>query len=192
MRNKLSLKFILSAAEQIITRLQFIHKLGFVHRDIKPENFLVGGAKKSNILHMIDFGLTKRFLNPKTGKHIKYKDGLDITGTIRFISINTHDGIEHSRRDDLESTGYLLMYLLMGKLPWQGIKAKYKKEKYELIKQSKIDMTKEELWKGFPEEFQLYFDYVLNLEFEEDPNYDYLKRLFKDLFLRMGYEHDRD
>lgn len=189
---QLSLKSVLIAADQILSRLEFIHNMGFLHRDIKPENFLIGGAKKTRTLYVIDFGLTKRYTNPKNGKHIKYQTGKPLSGTIRYISVNTHNGIEQSRRDDLESAGYVFMYLLRGQLPWQKIKAKYKKEKYEKIRQCKIDTLKGELCEGYPEEFQLYFDYVMSLDFEDEPNYGYLKKLFRDLFMRMGYEFDKD
>ncbi len=121
------------------TRMQKLHDnpwngaifdaAGLERINLKPENFLIGGTKKTSTLHVIDFGLTKRYVNPKTGKHISFKDGKDIIGTIRYVSINTHKGIEQSRRDDLESLGFLFMYLLCSKLPWQGIKCKFKKQK---------------------------------------------------------------
>ena len=84
------------------------------------------------------------------------------------------------------------MYLLRGNLPWQGVKAKLKREKYEKIKEMKLEGLKGSLFEGYPEEFQSYFDHVHNLEFTEEPNYEYLKKSFKDLFYRMGYEYDKD
>lgn len=123
---QLSLKTVLIIAEQLIARLEFLHNMGFIHRDIKPENFLVSASKKSSTLYVIDFGLTKRYVNPKSGDHITYKEGKAIIGTVRYVSIHTHKGIEQSRRDDLESAGYVIMYLLRGKLPWQGLKCKFK------------------------------------------------------------------
>lgn len=95
-----------------------LHAKNFVHRDIKPENFLMGLGKKSHIVHMIDFGLAKRYRDGKTHQHIPYKENKNLTGTARYASVNAHLGIEQSRRDDLESIGYVLVYLANGNLPW--------------------------------------------------------------------------
>jgi len=122
--------------------------------------------------------------------HIPYKDNKSLTGTARYTSINTHLGIEPSRRDDLEAIGYVLMYFLKGSLPWQGLKASTKKEKYEKIMEKKISTPVDVLCKGFPEEFSIYLNYCRSLRFEDRPDYLYVKRLFRDLYFRLYTEWD--
>ena len=117
-KRKFSLKTVLMLGEQMVSRLEFLHNNHFIHRDMKPDNFLVGINKKQHLLYMIDYGLAKRYRDPKTGDHIPYRDGKSLTGTARYASVNTHLGIEQSRRDDLESICYILIYFLKGTLPW--------------------------------------------------------------------------
>jgi serine/threonine protein kinase len=187
-----------------LQRIEFVHSRHFLHRDIKPDNFLIGIGKKQHYVYIIDFGLAKRFRDPKTGEHIPYRDGKNLTGTARYASVNTHLGIgkphsspfsnqpsiEQSRRDDLESLGFVLMYFNRGNLPWQGLPAKTKKEKYEKIRDKKLSTSIEALTKGYPEEFAIYMNYCRSLKFEEKPDIGYLRKLFKDLFYRMGYDYD--
>lgn len=150
---KFSLKTVLMIGDQMIQRIEYLHNNHFIHRDMKPDNFLVGIAKKQHMIYMIDFGLAKRYRDPKTGEHIPYRDNKSLTGTARYASVNTHLGIEQARRDDLESIGFILIYFLKGTLPWQGLQAKNKNDKYDKIKEKKVATTIEALCRGLPEEF---------------------------------------
>jgi serine/threonine protein kinase len=187
---KFSLKTVLMLADQMISRVEYCHAKNFVHRDIKPDNFLMGTGKKGHHVYMIDFGLAKKYRDHKTHVHIQYKDNKNLTGTARYASINTHLGIEQSRRDDLESLGYVLMYFNRGSLPWQGLKAGTKMQKYERISEKKMSTTVEMLCKGSPSEFASYLNYTRSLRFEDKPDYAYLRKLFRDLFTREGLQMD--
>jgi len=139
-RRRLSLKTVLMLAEQMLDRVEYFHKRNYIHRDIKPDNFVY----HNDLIYLIDYGLCKKFRCPKTHEHIPMKTGKNLTGTARYVSINTHTGIEPSRRDDLESLCYVWLYFLRGSLPWQGQKGA-KKEKYQKIMQLKQETSIEEL-----------------------------------------------
>ncbi|XP_074282289.1 casein kinase 1-like protein 10 [Silene latifolia] len=187
---KFSLKTVLMLADQMINKVEYMHSRGFLHRDIKPDNFLMGLGRKANQVYVIDFGLAKKFRDLQTHKHIPYRENKNLTGTARYASVNTHLGVEQSRRDDLESLGYVLMYFLRGSLPWQGLKAGTKKQKYDKISEKKMLTPIEVLCKNYPSEFTSYFHYCRSLRFDDKPDYSYLKRLFRDLFIREGYQFD--
>jgi len=187
---RFSLKTVLLLADQLISRVDYIHSRNFIHRDIKPDNFLMGLGKKGNLVYIIDFGLAKKYRDGRTHQHIPYRENKNLTGTARYASINTHLGIEQSRRDDLESLGYVLMYFNRGSLPWQGLKAATKRQKYERISEKKMSTPIEELCKGYPAEFLTYLSYCRALRFEERPDYSYLRQLFRTLFHRQGFTYD--
>lgn len=176
---KFSIKTVVMTAKQMITRVQTIHEKNLIYRDIKPDNFLIGRpmTKAANTIHVVDFGMAKQYRDPKTKQHIPYRERKSLSGTARYMSINTHLGREQSRRDDLEALGHVFMYFLRGGLPWQGLKAATNKQKYEKIGEKKQSTPIKELCEGFPEEFGIYLNYVRKLGFEETPDYDFLREL---------------
>lgn len=117
--------------------MEEIHRHGLVYRDAKPANFLVGRKARAGLVHVVDFGLAKRYKDPKLAKHVELKKGRRFTGTARYASVNAHMGLEQSRRDDLESICYITIYFLKGKLPWQGIKEESKEKKHNMIAECK-------------------------------------------------------
>jgi serine/threonine protein kinase len=141
-------------------------------------------------VYIIDFGLAKKYRDTRTHQHIPYRENKNLTGTARYASINTHLGIEQSRRDDLESLGYVLMYFNRGSLPWQGLRAATKRQKYERISEKKMSTPIEELCRGFPAEFATYLNYCRTLRFDEKPDYSYLRQLLRNLFHRQGFTYD--
>ena len=154
---------VLIVAEQMITNLQEMHSLGYCHRDMKPANIMYGVGEKHSKVYLIDFGLSKTYWDDK-GEHIPFRDGLNLTGTSRYVSMNTHAGFQKSRRDDMEELGYVLMQLLIGDLPWAGgLGGLEKLEMYAKIKEGKQNVSLEELTKGFPIEFAEYIKYCREL-----------------------------
>ncbi|KAH8870320.1 Casein kinase I isoform alpha [Schistosoma japonicum] len=187
---RFTLKTVLMLADQMLARIEHVHNKNLIHRDIKPDNFLMGIGRHCNKVYMIDFGLAKRYRDVRTGRHISYREDKNLTGTARYASINAHLGIEQSRRDDLESLGYVLMYFNRGCLPWQGLRATTKRQKYERISEKKMSTPVEVLCKGYPAEFQMYLNYCRGLRFDETPDYMYLRQLFRILFRTMSHQFD--
>ncbi|KNZ51422.1 uncharacterized protein VP01_3962g3 [Puccinia sorghi] len=189
---KFSVKTVVMTAKQMLTRVQTIHEKNLIYRDIKPDNFLIGrpGTKAANVVHVVDFGMAKQYRDAKTKVHIPYRERKSLSGTARYMSINTHLGREQSRRDDLEALGHVFMYFLRGGLPWQGLKAATNKQKYEKIGEKKQSTAIKELCENFPEEFGIYLNYVRKLGFEETPDYDFLRELFTKVLKNTGEVED--
>eukprot|EP00667_Euglena_gracilis_P008648 EG_transcript_8771 len=187
---RFTLKTVLMLADQMIARVEYFHSKQFLHRDIKPDNFLMGVGKKAHHMYIIDYGLAKKYIDSHTNEHIPFRDGKSLTGTARYASINAHLGYEQSRRDDLESLGYIFAYFLRGALPWQGLKADNKDDKYKVICEKKQKTSVESLCKGMPNEFVQYLTIVKGLEFKDKPDYAGLRKLFRDLFAREGFQMD--
>eukprot|EP00357_Protocruzia_adherens_P027714 CAMPEP_0115034482 /NCGR_PEP_ID=MMETSP0216-20121206/40681_1 /TAXON_ID=223996 /ORGANISM="Protocruzia adherens, Strain Boccale" /LENGTH=364 /DNA_ID=CAMNT_0002413383 /DNA_START=29 /DNA_END=1123 /DNA_ORIENTATION=+ len=188
---RMSLKTVIMVAIQMLTRIETVHERGLVHRDIKPDNFLVD-KKSIEEYHItvIDFGLAKKYYDSRTKTHIPFRGNKHLTGTARYASINAHLGYELSRRDDLEALGYVFLYFLLGSLPWQGLQAKSKKEKFKKIAEKKIYIPLEKLCHNLPEELKIYINYARNLKFEEKPDFRYVKGLFTELLAKLKFEND--
>ncbi|KAG6868285.1 hypothetical protein C0993_005570, partial [Termitomyces sp. T159_Od127] len=211
-----SLKTVLLLADQLISRIEFIHSNSLLHRDIKPANFVMGTGKAAHMVNVIDFGLAKKFRDPKTSNHIPYKqDDFHGVGTSLFAAINTHLGVESSRRDDLESLAYMLIYFLRGTLPWRKLRApntppppvspttsnpsppspipphQYNPVSvtWDLIRDAKLE-AEPLLTVGLPEEFEILYKYARGLEFDDLPDYEGLKNLFRGLAAKIGVNYD--
>ncbi|CAE7856748.1 CKL4 [Symbiodinium microadriaticum] len=183
---KFGLKTLLMMAEQMVRLLEYVHMKGYVHRDIKPENFLIGRGDRRNVVHLIDFGLAKR-LDPERPRLGPRRS---LVGTARYASICAHEGAEQGCKDDLEALAYVLIYLALGELPWQGIQAESKEEKHEKIMELKQQISVEELCKDCHDVFARFLRYTQGLKFQEKPDYTFIYRLFRDTLSVEGLEND--
>ena len=171
---------------QMIDRIEYIHSRKIIHRDIKPDNFVMGRGLKSHIVYVLDFGLSKKYWSSSHKCHIPFIQGKKLTGTARYASINALSGFEQSRRDDLESIGYIIMYFIRGSLPWQGLKINRKEDRYKKICEKKKETSAKDLCSGFPSEFEQFVSYTRNLEFTQVPDYNYLRSLLKNIIKKSG------
>ena len=175
-----SLENIINISIQMLDRIEFLHSKGFIHRDIKPENFALGNKKSNrNIVYLIDYGLTKPFINKNTKMHIPYSEGKKFVGTLRYASPNSHFGIALSRRGDLISFTYCVMYFINGSLPWEKIKKRKDDDTYADILTYKLGITSDNAYNKeniHPNLIKI-VTYVMGLKFEEMPNYNYIRKL---------------
>ena len=183
MQKKFSLQTVCMIALQMLCRLEYVHEKGYIHRDIKPDNFVTGVDEDSNTIYIIDFGLSQRYKDRKTGAHIAYREKRQMVGTVRYASINTQIGIEQSRRDDVEAVGYVLVYLALGRLPWMRVGKEKGKGHIAKVLEKKLITPPEILCKKLPKQFAFLFQYLRKLKFEERPDYNMLKCLFVEMFM---------
>ena len=186
---KLNLKDISMIAIQTLERIEYIHSKDYIHRDIKPANFLVGYPDTS-LIYIIDFGNARKYRSSRTGKHIQSFKINRIFGTTLFLSLNVLRGNEQSRKDDLESLGYMYIFLATGELPWSKIKVNSLEQMLDKTCELKENTSIEILCKNMPNEMILYMKYVRNLTFNEEPDYNYLRSLFQNILINIGQKND--
>ena len=189
-QRKISLHCLFKLSMDMINLIENFHKRGFIHRDIKPNNFLFNYEKPHNKLYIMDFGLSKPYITD--GEHIDIKFDRSLIGTARYCSLNIHWGIEPSRRDDLESIAYILIYLFKGILPWQGLKKDKNKTQVDKIGDKKLSIATDILCKDMPESFRLFLDYCRSLKFEQKPDYKYIINLFNSDIQKLNIKPEYD
>lgn len=184
--NRFSLNTICKIAIQTLDLLFYLHSKGFIHRDVKPENF-VCGLKQQEQIYLIDFGLSTRYLNEEN-EHMSFNLHNGFIGTARYASIYAHKGYGQSRRDDLISLGYVLVYFAMGRLPWQNLKGSSEKDRLNQIKDMKEKNGYDDLTRNLNPIFEKYMQKVFELGFFDDPDYEDLKKIFSET-LKKENEH---
>ena len=191
LKKNFTLKDICLIGIQTIERIEYIHSKGYLHGDIKPENFVIGNNDQ-RIIYIIDFGLSKKYRSDRTGNHIQFCITKKMNGTARYASTNSLRGVEISRRDDLECLAYMIIYFIMKKLPWQGVKANSLQNRYKKIYYMKKKLIYDENFKQLPKEIQEFYNDIKKLKFEEKPNYVKLKEYFYILLKKNGFEADNN
>ncbi|KAH9970630.1 kinase-like domain-containing protein, partial [Lactifluus volemus] len=166
--------------------LKSLHDHHYVHRDLKPNNFMLGTGDRESQVFLIDFGLARLFRNLETQKHVDRVKSFDEIGAIRYSSINGHLGRTQSRRDDLESLGYVIVSLIKGRLPWQGIDVHPGQVHRDQVLRLKQGTTVETLCEGLPQPFLFFLDYIRSLSFKERPDYPYLYSLLTECILPLN------
>ena len=189
LKKKFTLKDICLIGLQCLDRIEWVHEKNFIHCDIKPENFLMG-KKDPRVIYMIDFGLSKKYRSERTKKHINFSITKKLVGTVRFASVNALKGYELSRRDDLESFCYMILFFILKKLPWQGIKCETQTKRYKKICEIKESFNIENYRKIIPMQIIEIYKYVKKLMFNEDPDYNKIRYLFKECLNKVNYKEN--
>ena len=190
-KKSFTLKDICLISIQCLDRIEYIHSKGYIHGDIKPENFLIG-LNDPRIIYIIDFGLSKKYRSDRTGRHIQFCVTKTMTGTARYASTNSLRGVQISRRDDLESLAYMILYFIMKKLPWQGVRANTQQNRYKKIYYMKKKLMENESFKELPLHIQNFYKNIKKLKFDEEPNYSQLREFFKDLLRTNSFIEDEN
>ena len=188
-RERFALKTVVLVALQVLTRLEYLHDRNFVHRDVKPENLVLGLGQKSELIHLINYSISKKYQDSKNFPQVPKQEGKQVIGTVRYASCWSLMGIEMSRRDDLESFFYVLAYFLNGCLPWQGLSGS-KSEKLIKIREMKKDALVDGLFSDLPVEILSILIYVRSLKFEEKPDYNYIQGLLRGLLSKEKLAND--
>eukprot|EP01091_Cochliopodium_minus_P017642 TRINITY_DN6964_c0_g1_i1.p1 TRINITY_DN6964_c0_g1~~TRINITY_DN6964_c0_g1_i1.p1 ORF type:complete len:799 (-),score=226.83 TRINITY_DN6964_c0_g1_i1:157-2553(-) len=188
---KFSIKTTLMLVDQLITRLEFIHSRGIIYGDINPHNFLTEGKDGKGIIYIVSFGLARTYIDEKD-QHVVLEQTKSFGGSLNFASRSAHLRRTLSRRDDLESLGYLIIYFLTGQLPWLRVKAASSKEVRNIIGKLKLNTNFHEFCQKCDISRVMidYFEYVEKLDFEEKPNYDLMRKIFKDVADEKNIEYD--
>ncbi|CAD8134370.1 unnamed protein product [Paramecium pentaurelia] len=174
--NQLSLKTGLQLLEQLLTIFNNVHNKGIVHRDLKPENIMMGKINSAQA-YLVDFGVSKQIFDQ--GKHIPFRDKKSFIGTTRYASIAAHKGYEIGRKDDLESLMYVIIYLILGKLPWQNLQIIGDKDRTIVVGEVKMQTSIQQLCKDLPSPFSEYLNYLKGLKYQDQPDYELLKRIMR-------------
>jgi len=188
--HKFTVKTTLMLVDQMLSVLEFFHKKQYLHRDIKPDNFMIGVGDKSHQVYVIDLGLTKKITRQRFSVGTLTQLIHPMVGTVRYAGIHAHLGHEEGPRDDLESLAYVWAFFLRGSLPWQGLTARNRDEKFARIRDMKKQMKSAELFEGFPSEFERYLDYVRAMRKDELPNYQRVRDVFRKLAAQSGIAYD--
>ncbi|VDK70271.1 unnamed protein product [Litomosoides sigmodontis] len=188
-KRRFSLKTVLMLADQMLDRIQCMHDAGYIHGNLTSDTFVMGIKENIARVYLVDMKFASKYINISGGrrKHIPYEENTGFFGSPCFASVNRHLGTVASRRDDLESCVYIILYFLKGNLPWQIYE---KSNELEWVLEIKTSITAEILCHGLPDQFATVLNYCRALKFDDEPNYLFIRQLFRDLFQSMNYKED--